>query len=625
MEEEGSSITTSLFASSSSSRSSTITDTYILLSSRFVHGEEDKVFVAALCAMSVRRGLGARKRLVMVVVCGAMILAWWPRETPRDIPPSRTPCGKRATTVERRTSESESCNAVGSEAQKMSRSEVFAAREWMSKVVKSLNPSQLEALGRRTRSMGAWASSEGYLAGNSPVLYPFSGADLFTAVGLFGDSPAYTLVAEFDAGNASCLSSCECANLARKSATKYFRHVADRDFEYTNTAQMADIFEGVGVLPSLLLSASVLGWTLVGGSADAADEYTTIYLRQPVASRFENDSGRRPWRCVRITYARIWIDQTRDVDKLLSVAARGSSPSARQNARGVVLQPPPFVACFKAGPHNVTRVRWFSEAVLEKARLVVQDESGIDISALLAARIRAGDGDRSDSKRWRVTPYGTFVDFLPSQRDLYVSDAQKLREFYASRPRRLLPFCYGYCQVTKNGTLVAALKPTKRHSATQPLVPKICVVLSVEKKHSRVVADLLSTRPDTLVVNRSLDSLDRVQHLENALLLNTEQQTKLVLMRASGKSSFLESIQGGDDVLLARWLRANRATYIHIDSRYPYDRADLDRLRSAHRRLVTWADSWADPDTAVHAYFEDFCDHQADSIQRIRIAFGLES
>ena len=97
-------------------------------------------------------------------------------------------------------------------------------------------------------------------AQSRPVLYPFSGADLLSALSLFSDAPSHTLVAPFPTGDARCFLSAACREQATSAAVSFFQNFADRGGGWTDDTASNGT---VGVLPVLLVALHYSGRRVV--------------------------------------------------------------------------------------------------------------------------------------------------------------------------------------------------------------------------------------------------------------------------------------------------------------------------------------------------------------------------
>ena len=142
-----------------------------------------------------------------------------------------------------------------------------------------------------------------------------------------------------------------------------------------------------------------------------------------------------------VIYLQKWITGRTDVHRMFSGLER------HLHVR------PPLAFVFKAGSHDIARKPWFADIVITKSRTVIQDESGLRVAAF-------------NQRMWDVKPFGRFINFT-ARPDLYVDDSieikalfhQHQRLFFNERRRTRalpLPFCFGYCHWSDDGTLLLA-------------------------------------------------------------------------------------------------------------------------------------------------------------------------
>ena len=297
--------------------------------------------------------------------------------------------------------------------------------EWAARTTLEVSQRWRQAFGDYAAELSAWSVEHvAASAKRLPVIYPFSGADLVTAAGLFPDAPAYMLIAEFKPGQRRSLY--EAA--AQESALKWLGHVHARNFEFSVTREMRSFFDDVGVLPTLLLVVHLLG------SSDGETSRTRVrrVVTTDAACVIDFKIGAQKKTLI---YVNTFISDVYDWKRLLA------TPFFKDRDLG-----PPFSFLFKAGAHNVAREPWFSDVVLRKGHFLLQDESGLRVNAF--------------DKKWRLSPFGNFVNFTGSQKLSYRDDATEIRNLYRTHRNNTLPFCFGYCEYSQFGTLITATKDT---------------------------------------------------------------------------------------------------------------------------------------------------------------------
>ena len=92
-----------------------------------------------------------------------------------------------------------------------------------------------------------------------PVFYPFGGADLVTAHGLFPSAREIFLQSSIRAGRFACFLSAQCSHLATHSVVGFFDHWlgSNTNMSWAGTGTMEKVFV-VGALPTLLVMMHIL-------------------------------------------------------------------------------------------------------------------------------------------------------------------------------------------------------------------------------------------------------------------------------------------------------------------------------------------------------------------------------
>ena len=144
-------------------------------------------------------------------------------------------------------------------------------------------------LEERIHSMMNWSKPR--LPQHFPVLYMYSGVDLFNAFGLFPDSPAFVLCAyhqKFMKGTAmdlfskvrACMESTNCSKGMVDSAIMWYRHTLCLSLRSSMSSWMAGKhFPKFGTLPALLLETKLLGMEILDATAIATPSVDGIVLR----------------------------------------------------------------------------------------------------------------------------------------------------------------------------------------------------------------------------------------------------------------------------------------------------------------------------------------------------------
>ena len=142
----------------------------------------------------------------------------------------------------------------------------------------------------------------------------------------------------------------------------------------------------------------------------------------------------------------------------------------------------PWFVMVKAGPHDVMRAPWFAKLLAENSVAIIQDETGPLPTAL-------------QENAMQVVPYGNFVDFLPQQMAQYPRDAESIHQLYDSNaPVEVLPFCFGYCFHSKEGTLIASTG--KNFLIPKVDSPKVWLLLATQRSGSSWLTSLIAEHPD---------------------------------------------------------------------------------------------------------------------------------
>ena len=241
----------------------------------------------------------------------------------------------------------EACEAAAADIKPTQAAQDFLQGLWQE--VRESEAVATARLGARLKAMREWAEdvvAESW--SKRPVVYPFSGMDLVTAVSLFPDAPLYSLVAPFASGG-GCLEDDACMLKAASVARLWFRHAESRRWRTSNTQYMTKLFNSpAGVLPVLLLSIELLDSEVLDVQDDGP--LLTVHAR-----------CRRDGRCFIVRYLSSWIS----ADTLPAIADR------------LWTRETPVAFLLKAAPYEIVREAWFSARVVADAAVVMADEMGI--------------------------------------------------------------------------------------------------------------------------------------------------------------------------------------------------------------------------------------------------------
>ena len=217
-------------------------------------------------------------------------------------------------------------------------------------------------------------------AQSRPVLYPFSGADLLSALSLFSDAPSHTLVAPFPTGDARCFLSAACREQATSAAVSFFQNFADRGGGWTDDTASNGT---VGVLPVLLVALHYSGRRVV-----TIEWYRLTTSIHGIALTCKHHGGSAPGSSgeggpssvesptTRISYVRHTLGVPSPTpDSLAWLRAHALSQALSEGRR--------FTLLLKASPraHELINSRPMAAALLAWSDFVVSDETGLLPSA----------------------------------------------------------------------------------------------------------------------------------------------------------------------------------------------------------------------------------------------------
>ena len=285
------------------------------------------------------------------------------------------------------------------------------------------------ALRDRSAAMGSFAQSlfpPGVLTSHTPVLYPFSGLDVLTAMSLYPNASTFVLLANLKHGiGLPCFKSVNCVRMASRSSYKIVQNWARHHLAWLETSRMQTLFDHrTGALPTLMLLLHLGGYAFesmhplaepqpwpptssVQGGADALSSavrtgpYYAPLLNGTVvkllnlngsvvhAASPAGASGGHGGR-LRCIFVSVTLRDDESIHTLLQrqralvsagVGAREGAPRER---------PPRYAALLKAAPDELTSQAWFRRWLLGRTVALIQDETGVPIPALLGTE---GEGN----------------------------------------------------------------------------------------------------------------------------------------------------------------------------------------------------------------------------------------
>ena len=315
-----------------------------------------------------------------------------------------------------------------------------------------------------------------------PVLYLFSGGDLWTAQDLFPESSRFTMVSALPLGDLNCYLSEPCRKAAVSHVNWYFNHWRDRHYSWTETVLMEKWLrdyrvpsgnQSVGVLPLLLLSLHAHGHELHDVVQTASAHSVTLVTDRGTSVQYASyqlGRQRQPLSGARSPEHGLLKD-LRVLDHVLnrstSVTATTHATTGRSSSPYAV-QSPRLVCLIKAAESawQLTSRPAFQDWLLPKLDAAVSDETGLQLSAF--------------TSEWRVRAFGQFegLERAYADRGLRstwdqvdchdVADASAAcaerkrlaQQMRADVVRRFtgapLPFVFGYGHQKIHGVLLAA-------------------------------------------------------------------------------------------------------------------------------------------------------------------------
>ena len=279
-----------------------------------------------------------------------------------------------------------------------------------------------------------------------PILYLFSGADLWTALAFSPEAPSVTMVSALPLGDPRCFLHHACREAALARVQAYERSWSFHGFAWTETVHMQawtqeDVMPGthsaLGVLPLLLLCLQATGHELVSVTRAADPTHgATLLTNRTQVSYVAHQFGRS-----------LQVDGTADEQGELRKDVRwldrlllGRRLELRKDVRWLDRlllgrRLAPFMGLFKAAESTwkMTNEPDFWRWYMGRAAAVVQDETG-----LLPSTLEGTPG-------WRVRAFGDFGGLERSYATLRIPE------------RWNSPDCFGLgankCAAKKNATI----------------------------------------------------------------------------------------------------------------------------------------------------------------------------
>lgn len=469
---------------------------------------------------------------------------------------------------------------------------------------------------------------------HTSAVYLFSGMDMVTLAGMQPFAHSHTLLAEFKRGDFNIFTEETCRSAALESAVSWMGHVFLRDFLFSNTNEMRDFFSkscergDIGILPALLLNARLLGHQVI--DATQRGSLVTLYTQVRHGSN---------WRCGKISY--IGGNMIEGPDDLT------------ESVLGV---PPPWFVLVKAGPHDLMRRQWFADLIVAKSATIVQDESGP-----LPKHLKERGMD--------VVPYGDFKDFVSGQSGMYDDDAKEIHLFFnRSAPVASLPFCFGYCEHSNAGTLLASLR--KDFLLPENEEPKLWLVLATQRSGSSWFSSLIAQHPDVHFDPKEESLIEWTSALRrknpSGDWSKTAFQQKIedIWLRLSAVDSSVVGFKLMEDQIaypdvLRDFLREKSAGFVHLERRHSilqlvssiqsteektYHIHDskqqistksnpveltpehsirwVEATKERHGRMKLWADAWATD--GLHIFYEDLVENPPGVLADVFQTMGLD-
>ena len=270
------------------------------------------------------------------------------------------------------------------------------------------------ALKEYYNTLRGWSNSHRRTIHAPPAMYFFSGADLYSLMGLFPHAPGYGMIAEFAPGGIDCFTNATCSEIATKRVVAWYEHVATCLFGFSITTYMREFFEKqTGILPAFLLVLRILNENVV--HIETSETGLKIITQSTI-----------------INYQNIFIKDEQAFHDCMNMEG---------------MPPKPWGFLFKSGGtlHGLVNKPWFLKSLFSSSSIIMHDETGPSLSAY-----------NSSGFPWPTTPHGHFHLFT-GNRDIYHSDLVEYEQLYKENRQDDIPFCFGYClEFHTNGMLILA-------------------------------------------------------------------------------------------------------------------------------------------------------------------------
>lgn len=300
-------------------------------------------------------------------------------------------------------------------------SQVQKIDKWMDQIISKYGSHvDFLALEKYVNSLKEWSNSHRRNSVSPPTMYFFSGADLYSLMGLFPNAPAYGMVAEFAPGDVECLMEAGCTEIATKRVVSWYKHIASCLFGFSITVYMKEFFEKqTGILPAFLLILKIMKEKVV--HIETTETSLKIITQTTI-----------------INYESKLIKDEETFHQFMNMEG---------------MPPKPWGFLFKSGGtlHGLVNKPWFLKGLFKSGNLFIHDETGPSLNAYNAS-----------GSAWSVSPYGHFHRFT-GNRDIYHQDLVEYENLYKDKRREDIPFCFGYClEFHTDGMLILAEKVIKK-------------------------------------------------------------------------------------------------------------------------------------------------------------------
>ncbi len=284
--------------------------------------------------------------------------------------------------------------------------------------------------------MTKWARAEVRFGGKGSVLYPFSGPDFVTVSQLYPHAERYVMAAMQHAGEPASLAKMSAAR-AQNFQSKFLREwmkFSRLGFFRTDdlNQDLSDQQARIGVTTILITFALYSGYDVHEVYPIALDVQTGQYVK--------TDTG---WKSVRLMLSKGGQPVTLDY---ISVDLSDSYLSQNPATRGWLERESHHPVLLKAASH-LLQESYFSvlrDMLVENAPMVVQDETGLNYSAL--------------AKIGTVELYGGFL--YPHELFNRKKQESLARAYKESKNVKPLPFAFSYNKTSERRSLQIVRKPT---------------------------------------------------------------------------------------------------------------------------------------------------------------------